>query len=665
MKLYICEKPSQAKSIAAVLGASTKKIGFYEGNDCNVTWGVGHLLQLAPPDDYGVNLIPWSLDPLPIVPDSFKMKPVAKTKDQLKIIGNLIEIADSIVVSTDADREGEAIAREIMDFFNWEGKTQRLWLSALDEASIKKALDNVLEGSETENLYQAALGRSRADWITGMNLTIGYTAANLGDILLSVGRVQTPTLKLIVDRDNEIDNFKSINHYGLEGVFSSNNGDFKANWKPDNNLTNDDDLLLDQNIAIKTLEKVVGQQGTIIKYETKRKTEAAPLPFDLGGLQVELSKRFKIGAKETLEIAQSLYETHKATTYPRTDCQFLPETQLSEVKQVIESLSGNSDFTNLIKNADLSIKSKVWNTKKITAHHAIIPTMVKVDTSKMSAKEKNAYILIVTNYLLQFYPLFEYDETIIKIDINGFIFTVSGRTPIIQGWKSNITQDDKKETQVLPILTEGENISCIAADVITKKTTAPKKYTEGTLIQAMKLVGKFITDPELKKILKETAGIGTEATRANIIDTLYSRTYVENDTKNNIVSTKLGKQLINVLPDEVTSPATTAIWEQALDQIALGERTLADFLGKQKVWITSMIKLIKEKEAFTVGEPPPKCPKCSKPMVRKKAKEKNEFFYACSGYPDCKTTQSDPNSKKKTTKKKASKKKFSKKKAKK
>jgi len=662
MKLYICETPSQAKDIAMVIGAIEKKNGYFEGENNVVTWGFGHLLALANPDYYDEKYISWSLDTLPIVPESFKMiieydeaikPPKSKInakalenlklkKKQLTIISKLIKKADSIVISTDADREGEAIARTILDYYNWEGETERLWLSALDEQSIKKALDNVLAGEETENLYQAALGRAQADWITGMNLTRAYTTTSNGEGVLSVGRVQTPTLNLIVSRDKQIESFKSIDHYTLKASFKEGEMQCNATLKPNDKFTNEDNLIIDKKIIEAINQKVDGQEGELTTYKTERKKQSAPLPFDLSELQKELSKKYGIGAKDTLDIAQSLYETHKATTYPRTDCQFLPESQLSEVDEVKNALLENPSFLpDLLKNADFSIKSKVWNDKKISAHHAIIPTKTKANISKMSKEELLAYELIVSRYLLQFYPVYEYDQTTIEIVVNDQLFSVVGKTPVIQGWKMNTKTEDEKEEddQTLPSLTQGQTLLCYKTQIQTKKTIPPKRFTEGTLIQGMKSIGKDITDPEYKKILKETSGIGTEATRANIIETLFNRNYIEKEGKKNLISTKLGRDLIDALPDEVKNPATTAIWEQALDQVAKGERTLSDFMEKQSAWIHTMIDGIKDGGMVVKQEIKHKCPECSSALIRRKGK--NGFFWGCSNYPKCKTIMSD------------------------
>jgi len=642
MKLYLCEKPSQGRDIAAVVGATTKGDGCYKGNNVVVTWAVGHLIQMANPDGYDEKYKKWNYADLPIVPDKWRYVVPKSNAKQLKVVIALIKESSEIIISTDADREGECIARELMDRAKYDGSIKRLWLSALDEKSIKKALVNLLPNEKTIHLYKAALGRARADWLVGLNLTRAYTTLSNSDNVLSVGRVQTPTLNIIVNRDLQIENFKSKEFFVLKAKFSKSETDFFATFKPPKDLMNDESLITDKSIIEAIREKIINQDGQVTVYKTERKKQTAPLPFDLSELQKELSKRYGIGAKETLDIAQSLYETHKATTYPRTDCQYLPESQLLEVKQVVSTLNqADCGFAALIENADLTIKSKVWNDKKISAHHAIIPTMKKTNIAKMSKNEKLAYALIVTRYLLQFYPDCEYDLTTIEIVVNDYLFSVSGKTPQIQGWKINEkdSSDEKEESQVLPVLEEGQNTTCLDAVTQTKNTTPPERYTEGALIQAMKTVGKNITDPSLKKILKETSGIGTEATRANIIETLFKRNYIEKEGKKNIVSTSLGRELIEALPAELSNPELTAVWEQKLEDVAKGILPLSAFLSEQKLKVTELVTEAEKNQVKVKEENTNPCPSCGKPLRRRKGS--NGFFWGCSGYPDCKITMQD------------------------
>jgi len=646
MKLFICEKPSQGRDIAAVLGCNTKGNGHLHGNGQTVTWGFGHLIAMADPDHYDKEYKKWEMAHLPIIPGEWKYTTPKSNSKQLKVVKDLIKKADSIVIATDADREGEAIAREILEMVNYSGPLQRLWLAALDEKSIKQALDKIKDGSETENLYYAALGRGRADWLVGMNMTRAYTLNQTGQGVLSVGRVQTPTLNLVVERDRKIENFKPEKYFTISGEFSNDQAKFKANLQFKDEVKNNEGYCVDKSLAESLIAKVAGKDATIASYKDELKKTAPPLLFDLSGLQKELSKKYGIGAKETLDIAQSLYETHKLTTYPRTDCPYLPKNQFSEAGQVLATVAENiKDYASLESQLDVNLKSKAWNDKKITAHHAIIPTLHNGDISNLSDKELKAYKLIVERYLAQFLPPYEYKQVTIAISAEDETFKTTGKTPQKQGWKAifaNMDDEEKTENesdQALPVLSEGDLVKVSDCKLSEKMTSPPKRFTEGTLIDAMKSVGRSVTDPAIKKILKETSGIGTEATRATVLETLFKRGYIVNEGKKNIISTDIGRALIDALPDEIKKPEVTAIWEQALDQIATGERNLSDFMDKQKIWINTMIEDVKSRttKIKTADEHP--CPECGKNLIRRKGKK--GFFWGCSGYPECKTTLQD------------------------
>ncbi|GKQ49106.1 hypothetical protein PSTH2693_28140 [Pseudomonas syringae pv. theae] len=343
MRLYLCEKPSQGKDIAAVLGAKTRGDGCIKGNGVAVTWGIGHLLETAPPDAYGEHLKNWSLDTLPILPAEWKVIVKPKTAGQFKIVKQLLKQATELVIATDADREGEMIARELIEYCGYRGPIQRLWLSALNEASIRQALSSVKQGSETYPLYLSALARSRADWLIGMNFSrlftlLGRQSGYTG--VLSVGRVQTPTLRLVVDRDREISNFIPKPFWSLEVQLWTAGHSFLAKWVADESVVDEDGRCLDQRAAAAALAALKNTQAaTAITVDTERGKDVAPLPFDLSTLQEVCSAKFGLGVQETLDVAQSLYETHKATTYPRTDCGYLPESMLDEVPMVLDALN--------------------------------------------------------------------------------------------------------------------------------------------------------------------------------------------------------------------------------------------------------------------------------------------------------------------------------------
>ena len=652
MQLYLCEKPSQARDISRVLDVRQKGDGCLKGKNKVVTWCFGHLLEMAPPDAYDASLKQWNFESLPILPSNWKMAVKKSASKQFKIIKALLKKSSSVVIATDADRDGESIAREILALCKWQGPISRLLLSALDDSSIRKALNNILPGTETEALYYAGLGRARADWLVGMNLTRAYTLIGRQqghEGVLSVGRVQTPTLHLIVKRDTSIEAFKPIPYFELTAQFIVNDKKFKAKWRPSESASDSEGRCTSQPSALNVAQKIEGESGTVIKAVTELKKEAAPLPFDLSSLQQEASKRWGTGAQAVLDTAQALYETHKALTYPRTDCRYLPKSQHTEVAQVFQALSqSDSQYEALTKNAQTERQSKAWNDKKITAHHAIIPTTSPTDVSRMNETERRVYDLVCLRYIAQFYPDYEYHQTTIEVTVCDERFRTTGRTPKALGWRSILGLDKPENTedakQPLPQVNEGDTTLVDNTNIGSKQTKPPARYTEGTLISAMKAVGKHIEDPRLKRILRETSGIGTEATRAGIIETLLQRGFITKQKKH-IISTPTGRALIAILPDAIKNPATTALWEQGLDDIAQGKGQLSSFLAGQTEWITDLMRQLRQdtcanqNQAFASDTPQHPCPECGKPLRHRKGK--NGFFWGCTGYPDCKTTLPD------------------------
>ena len=540
MKLYLCEKPSQGRDIARVLGANSRGDGcLKKGNSLIVTWCIGHLVEMANPDDYDKSLKRWSMDTLPIHPDRWKNSVKPKTKKQYNIIIKLIKQADHVVIATDADREGEVIAREMMEAAKFSGEVSRLWLSALDNTSIQRALKKIKPGSATEDLYAAGLARSRCDWLVGMNLTRLYTlkAKSAGyDGVLSVGRVQTPTLRMVVDRDLIIENFVAIDYWDVFAVLdnsdqNSPNQSFNAKWLPSESVSDTDGRCINKQSAMAVLQQIKDATATVTSFQKQRRKQNAPLPFSLSTLTQFCDKAFGLGAKQVLDIAQSLYEKHKVTSYPRSDCQYLPKSQIEDIDAIFKHLGQQQDLKKWVNGADSTRRSRVWNDTKITAHHAIIPTTVAANLSKLSEIERKVYDAICRYYLAQFYPIHEYDQTTILLDITGETFKATGRVTVVDGFKSILARksttagtDDKINEQSLPQVTKGDSIPVVDSQIQQKKTKPPARYTEGTLSKAMENVAREVTDPKLKKILKETTGIGTVATRPNIFEVLLKRT---------------------------------------------------------------------------------------------------------------------------------------------
>lgn len=648
MKLFLCEKPSQGRDIARNLGANERGTGcLKKGNEIVVTWAIGHLVEMANPDEYDASLKKWSFDNLPIHPDKWVNIVKKQTKKQYNIIVKLIKQATHIVIATDADREGEVIARELIDIACFKGEISRLWLSALDDTSIQRALDRIRPGSTTEALYEAGLARSRCDWLVGMNLTRLYTlkAKNAGyDGVLSVGRVQTPTLRMVVDRDLLIENFVPVGFFEVIASFSTTDSSFLGKWIPDKEVSDDDGRCINKDVALNLIQQLQGSSGNVVSFKKERKKQAAPLPFSLDSLTSYCDRAFGLGSKQVLDVAQRLYETHKVTTYPRSDCEYLPKSQIEDIDSILHHLVKLPGMRQLVDGCYPSLQSRVWNDKKITAHHAIIPTLVAADLSKMSDIEHKVYDAICRRYLVQFYPPHEYDQTTIFLNVDGSSFKASGRVEVVSGWKVVIKGNDEKgknkeECQSLPVVAEGDILPVIDASIQEKKTKPPARFTEGTLGAAMKNVAKEIDDPALKKILRETTGIGTVATRPAIFEVLLKRGLLTKKSKQ-LFSSDAGRSLINALPEAVKSPGTTAMWEQSLEMIAEGTVSMNQFIESQRDWISKIVDYeIKNTGSMAIKATAKyNCPECND--VLRRIKGSNGFFWGCSNR-ECKYTAPD------------------------
>lgn len=644
MRIFLCEKPSQARDIARAIGARQRHEGYLQGDGHVVTWGFGHLLEQAAPEQYDPALKRWSLEALPILPRVWKMEVKKSGRKQFGVVKKLLGRAAEVVVATDADREGETIARELLEYCGYRGSVTRLWLSALDDASIRKALAGIRPGETTYPLYLAGLGRSRADWLVGMNLTRAYTvlAQRQGHQgVLSVGRVQTPALRLVVDRDREIANFVPRPFWEVVAHLQASDGIFQAKWKPgDASILDAAGRCISEDAARSLAQRAAGQQGRVSHLETTRKQESPPLVMDLSSLQQEASRRFGYGAQQVLDTAQALYETHKATTYPRTDCRYLPESQLEDAERIVTVLlHSDKALSPLRQRLDTSRRSRVWNDSKITAHHGIIPTTTTCDLAKLSEVERNVYDLIRRHYLAQFLPAHEYDQTEVRVELTGETFVTSGRHVRVEGWRvlfpRAASDEGDKESPArpsLPALREGESCRSTSLEVLARQTTPPKPFTEGTLIAAMKQAARFVTDERLKARLKETAGIGTEATRAGIIETLLKRDFIKRQ-KRVLVSTPTGRQLIDTLPSVITDPGMTALWEQTLDEVAAGRLALQDFMARQTSMVEKLVQHARESTVTMPRQESRKCPECQAPM--RKRQGRYGAFWGCTRYPEC------------------------------
>jgi len=538
MRLFLCEKPSQGKDIGRVLGVTQRGNGCLNGAGVTVTWCIGHLVEAAAPEAYDAQLKRWSIEQLPIIPERWRVEVKPQTAAQFKVVKSLVAKATHLVIATDADREGELIAREIIDLCGYRGPIERLWLSALNDASIRTALNKLRPSNETLPLYHSALARSRADWLVGINLSRLFTLLGRKagyDGVLSVGRVQTPTLKLVVVRDREIAGFVSVPYWAIDVGLSANAQAFSAQWLAPKTSADDAGRCLQETIAQQAAQHIhAAGHAHVTSVETERIREAPPLPFDLGSLQETCSRQLGLDVQDTLTIAQSLYETHKAITYPRTDCGFLPESMFSEVPTVLNSLlKTDAALKPIIDQFELNQRSRAWNDSKVTAHHGMIPTLEPANLTAMNEKELAVYRLIRAHYLAQFLPQHEFDRTVARFSCSGETLQATGKQVVVQGWRLVLAEPDadSKETaqrsQILPALHEGLTCQISNVDLKSLKTQPPKPYTQGELVKAMKGVARFVTDPRLKQKLKDTTGIGTEATRANIISGLLARGYLQ------------------------------------------------------------------------------------------------------------------------------------------
>ncbi|MFF7708186.1 DNA topoisomerase 3 [Pseudomonas sp. NPDC007930] len=612
MRLFLCEKPSQAKDIAQVLGARRKGDGCWLGDGLSVTWCIGHLLETAPPDAYDARYKKWALADLPIVPGQWKMQVKRKTAAQYKVVKRLLGEAGELVIATDADREGEMIARELLEHCRYRGPVQRLWLSALDDASIRKALAALKPGAATFNLYHSALGRSRADWLIGMNMSrlftlLGRQGGYQG--VLSVGRVQTPTLRLVVDRDRAIAAFVPVPFWAIDVPLATAEGRFLAQWQAPPALSDDQGRCLDPaaaNAAAQAIE--AAGQAEVRRVKLEQVKETAPLPFDLGTLQQVCSKKLGLGAQETLDIAQALYETYKLITYPRSDCGYLPLSQHGEAPAILAALTrADPALAALAPHLLPTRRSRAWNDAKVSAHHGIIPTAAAAAVQRLPGKHRAVYSLVRARYLAQFLPDHSFDRTRAEFDCGRQRLLATGKVVTEPGWKRALpealaTPNGPAPAQVLPPLAQGQR--CEVGKVALKSllTQPPKPFTEGDLISAMKNVAKLVDDPLLKQKLKDTTGIGTEATRASIIQGLLDRGYLTKQGKA-LAATPAAFSLIDAVPKAITDPGTTAIWEQALDMVQSGEMPLEEFVAKQSAWMGRLVERCRGLQ-FSVSGPP-------------------------------------------------------------
>lgn len=697
-RLFICEKPSLAEAVAHFLGSATKKDGYYEAGDNFVAWLQGHILAQKMPEDYDPNLKKYSYDILPIIPEVWEkeVKPNGNYPRIYKTVTQLLKETDEVVNVGDPDREGQLLVDEVLELAGNKLPVKRLYINAMDDVTIKRAFESMVDNAVAHNTYLAALGRERTDWLFGINASRKYTLD--AGTTIKVGRVKVPMLALVARRNEEIDNFKSVKFYNVRALFRlSTSLPFETMWQiPESTEGVDSEGRLLYVIPARAcVQKITGKTGIVKSVVMEKGTTAPPLPYSLSTLQRAAEPAYGFDPARTLELAQALYEK-KLTTYPRSDSNYLPESQQADAAVIIENLklTGSEELKKYADGADSTLKSKAFNTKKVSAHHALIPTMEKIDINSLPEDEQKLYTLIAKRYLLQFYPVQEFEATKAEIECEGETFLARGKVVINNGWKDIDTSSDEKneeDAKQLPALHEGDAVNLTIANILEKNTTPPARFTQSTLIAALTNAHKFVKNPDLRETVKEIKGIGTEATRSTIIKQLIDAGMMIEKTakkKAELYVSESVKELLACLPDEVTYPDMTALMELELDKIEAGYLTLDDYMHGQEDYIRQIIGLpskftpVARKNDYPVcpacgtgklfphdgkngkfwscsnykngckasfqdykGAPViEKCPVCGKGYLRRR-QGKNGDFWSCSNYPECKAAFSDVKSK--------------------
>jgi len=630
MKVCIAEKPSVAREIAAILGANSRRDGYFEGNGYQVTWTFGHFCTLKEPHEYSPQWKSWSLAVLPMIPPRFGIKLIENdgVKKQFAVIESLMANAEEVINCGDAGQEGELIQRWVMQKAQCKVPVKRLWISSLTEESMRDGFNKLKDQSVFDRLYQAGLSRAIGDWLLGMNATRLYTVKyGQNKSVLSIGRVQTPTLALIVNRQLEIENFKPEPYWELKTIyrnttFSATKGRFSTKEEGE-----------------KFLEEIKNSEFEVTDITTKKGEEAPPRLFDLTALQVECNKKFSMSAEDTLKTIQSLYEK-KLTTYPRVDTTYLSDDMYPKVPSILRGLSGYESLTQSVLALPKVPKSKkVFDNSKVTDHHAIIPTGVRANN--ISGEERKVYDLVTRRFIAAFYPNCKVSTTTVLGEAAKVEFKVSGKQILEPGWRvvfektPNVANQEEEDTEkedegILPAFAKGENGPHEPA-LNEKWTQPPKYYTEATLLRAMETAGKLVDDDELRDALKEN-GIGRPSTRAAIIETLFKRNYIRKERKN-LYATRTGIELIGTIKEELLKSAElTGLWEKKLRQIEKGEYDPRQFIDELKEMLTGIVANVKSEWGSTItiveavkeeaAKPQKKAPKEKKPTEKRKTKAK-------------------------------------------
>lgn len=621
--LVLAEKPSVGRDLAKVLKCSQNKGSYIEGNNYVVTWALGHLVGLQDPEDYDVKYKKWDMETLPMLPHPMRLSVLKKTSKQYYEVKKqlLRKDIEEIVIATDAGREGELVARWIIEKAGVKKPLKRLWISSQTNKAILDGFKNLKPGAAYNNLYRAAVCRAEADWLVGLNVTRALTCKY--NAQLSAGRVQSPTLAMIVQREDEIKNFVPKDFYTI----GAKTKDFSLQWVDKNN----NQRTFKEDFANSVVSKVKGNDAKIINLTESVKKKYSPALYDLTELQRDANRIWSYSAKQTLSIMQRLYENHKILTYPRTDSRYITTDVVATIPDRLKAISiGTYRMTaqDILRRGVKASKSFVDNSK-VTDHHAIIPTEDSPNLSNLSTEERNIYDLVVKRFLSVMMPPFEYVETKIEAEISGEKFVAKGKVIKAKGWKAvydreveEDNEDEELKDQTLPQLAKGDTLKIVSVGTNKGQTKPPARFNEGTLLSAMENPHKYIkVDSASAKTLGETGGLGTVATRADIIEKLFNSFVIEKRGKE-IVPTSKGRQLIDLVPVELKSPLLTAKWESQLDDISKGKLNDKKFVEDMRKYATDLVENVKGTESRFVHDnlTGAKCPKCGKYMLEVKTK---------------------------------------------
>ncbi|MDQ0482134.1 DNA topoisomerase III [Guptibacillus hwajinpoensis] len=614
-QLILAEKPSVGRDIARVLNCTKGGNGFLEGDRYIVTWALGHLVTLADPEVYDTAYKTWDLEALPMLPSPLKLVVIKRSGKQFSVVKTQMNRQDvsEIIIATDAGREGELVARWIIEKARANKPLKRLWISSVTDKAIREGFKQLKDASQYKNLYYAAAARSEADWYVGLNATRALTTKY--NAQLSSGRVQTPTLAMIAKREEEIKSFKPEHYYGLAAVVDG----FKLTWR--DAKTNESRVFNKDQIDSYT-KSLSGKSARIDEVKKTKKKTFAPGLYDLTELQRDAHKRFGFSAKDTLSATQRLYEQHKLVTYPRTDSRFLSSDMKDTLKERLEAIAPYEKMARKVLGKPLQTGKHLIDDAKVSDHHAIIPTEQTPVIRELSDKDRKVYDLIVKRFVAALYPPFEYEQVTVTATIGDERFDAKGKRVLSSGWKEVYQTDEADE--ILPELTEGQELRVISLTRTEGTTNPPARFNEGTLLTAMEKPAQFLgnQDRKLAKTLGETGGLGTVATRADIIEKLFNSFLIEKNGKDLSITSK-GKQLLDLVPDELQSPALTAEWEQKLEAIGKGSLTKQAFIEEMKAYADETVKKIKSstkkyKHDNLTGT---KCPDCGNLMLEVKNKK--------------------------------------------